>query len=51
MSLTAGSHLGPYEIIALLGADQMGGVCRAYDVRRPALRAHVMRERFGGDVW
>jgi serine/threonine protein kinase len=33
MSLTAGSRLGPYEIVALVGAGGMGEVYKALDTR------------------
>ena len=33
MSLAAGSHLGPYEILAPIGAGGMGKVYRAHDTK------------------
>ena len=33
MTLTAGSKLGPYEIVAMIGSGVMGEVCRARDPR------------------
>jgi len=33
MSLTAGTLLGPYEVVARLGASGMGAVYRARDTR------------------
>ena len=38
MALSAGTRLGPYEIVAPLGAGGMGEVYRAYD---PRLRREV----------
>jgi serine/threonine protein kinase len=33
MSLVSGTRIGPYEILALLGAGEMGEVCRARDLQ------------------
>ena len=47
MSLTAGSKLGPYEILALIGAGGMGEVYRARDPRlNRDVAIKVSQERF-----
>src|SRR5437773_2805736 len=47
MSLTAGTKLGPYEILALIGAGGMGEVYRAHDTRlRRDVAIKVSAERF-----
>jgi eukaryotic-like serine/threonine-protein kinase len=33
MTISAGTHLGPYEILSSIGAGGMGEVCRARDTR------------------
>ena len=50
MSLAAGSRLGPYEVVALIGAGGMGEVYRARDTkldRDVALK--VLPDLFAGD--
>ena len=50
MSLTAGTHLGPYEIIAPLGAGGMGEVYRARDPRlNREVAIKVLPERLAND--
>jgi eukaryotic-like serine/threonine-protein kinase len=47
MSLSAGSRLGPYEIVALIGAGGMGEVYRARDPRMGReVAIKVSAERF-----
>lgn len=47
MSLAAGSKLGPYEILALIGAGGMGEVYRAEDLRLDRIVAiKVSKEHF-----
>src|SRR5215472_13312024 len=47
MSLVAGTHLGPYEILAPLGAGGMGEVYRALDSRMGRdVAIKVSAERF-----
>jgi Protein kinase domain/WD40-like Beta Propeller Repeat len=51
MSLTAGAHLGPYEVIAQIGAGGMGEVYRATDTnlgRQVAIK--VLPEAFAQDA-
>ena len=51
MSLAAGTRLGPYEILAPLGAGGMGEVYRAKDTRLGReVAVKVLSERFSGDA-
>ena len=48
MTLTTGTHLGPYEIVAQIGAGGMGNVYRARDPRLwRDVAIKVSAERFG----
>ena len=50
MSLTSGTHLGPYEILAAIGAGGMGEVYRARDTRLDRTVAiKVLPEALAGD--
>ena len=51
MLLSAGSRLGPYEIVSLLGAGGMGEVYRARDTRLGRdVAIKVLPESFSADA-
>src|SRR5476649_972502 len=50
MTLSAGTRLGPYEILAPLGAGGMGEVYRARDTRlKREVAVKLLPERLSGD--
>jgi tetratricopeptide (TPR) repeat protein len=52
MPLVAGTKLGPYEIVAPLGAGGMGEVYRARDARLGRdVAVKVLQESLGGSAW
>ena len=51
MSLTAGTRLGPYEILAPIGAGGMSEVCRAFDPKLGRdVAIEILPEAFARDA-
>ena len=51
MALSIGSRLGPYEIVAMIGAGRMGEVYRAHDPRKGReVAIKVPADRFKREV-
>jgi eukaryotic-like serine/threonine-protein kinase len=52
MAITAGTRLGPYEILAPIGAGGMGEVYRAKDTKlKREVALKVLPDSFAGDPW
>jgi eukaryotic-like serine/threonine-protein kinase len=50
MPLTAGAHLGPYEILTAIGAGGMGEVYRARDTKlQRDVALKILPDSFAGD--